>query len=438
MTNATIAQTVSRELTAFGKVFRTILTRSSDMKLPRAIDPARTPAGNLVASEWTRHGRFILRRFDRPENIDMAIELFKKAVERDVRFAPAHAGLAESYYRKNALTPDPHSSRLALEASRKAVELDSDLAVAHIARGIVLLQSPKYGDPYPELDRALELDPRNYLAHTWMAEHLFKKGDTVQAEQHYRLALELNQDDWVPHVYFGVFLMKTAKYDLAAAEWEHARSLCEDNIMVLKGLAAVYLKMERDDDAAAVLQRALEVQPSASIYNNLATLRFIHGRYEDAAAAFKKTVELNPTAQLYWGNLGDAHRWIPGHKKEALDAYRRAIQIAEERLSSRPDDSLLLGYLSLYTVKSGNTKHALDYLRRLEVVSNRTPDSFLKSCVVYEIAGDRPRALRDLKTALELGCLLKDIQNEPEFVSLRSDHAYHQIVSKAQSAAPGS
>jgi hypothetical protein len=58
--------------------------------------------------------------------------------------------------------------------------------------------------------------------------------------------------------------------------------------------------------------------------------------------------------------------------------------------------------------------------------------------MVYEIAGDRSKALRDLKTALELGYLLKDIQNEPEFVSLRSDHAYHQILSKTQSSAPQS
>ena len=283
---------------------------------------------------------------------------FKKAIERDPKFAPGYAGLAEAYDRKNSFMPDPHWSRLALESSRKAVELDGDLALAHIARGIVLVQSPKDGDAFPELDRALELDPHNAQAHMWMAEYFFKKGDMDQAEQHYKLAVELNHDDWSPHIYYGVFLMKAAKYDRAVAEWERARALCDDNIMVLSRLAAAYLKMGREDDAAAVLQRALEIQPSASTYNNLATLRFIQGRFEDAAAAYEKTVELNPTAQLYWGNLGDAHRWIPGHKKEALDAYRHAIQIAEDRLSFKPNDALLLGYLSLYTVKSGETKRA--------------------------------------------------------------------------------
>ena len=433
--DSTIAQTVSRELTAFGKVFRSILTRSAQLNPAKPIDPTKTPAGNLRSSEWTRHGRLFLCRYDRPENVDFAIATFKKAVERDPKFAPAHAGLAESYYRKNALTPDPQWSRLAVESSRKAVEFDGDLAMARVARGIVLLQLPKEGDAGPELDRALELDPHNAQAHMWMAEFLFKRGDPDQAEQHFRIAVELSHGDWSPHVYYGVFLMKTAKYDRAAAEWEQALKLSDDNILVLRGLAAVYLKMGRDDDAASVLQRALEVQPSASIYNNLATLRFTHGRYEDAAAAFEKTVELNPTSQLFWGNLGDARRWIPGEEQRAIEAYRHAIHLAEEGLSAKPNDAQLLGYLALYTVKSGESKRALQYVSSLESISHRTPDSFFKSCVVYEIAGDRTRALRDLKTALELGYLTRDAQNEPELVLLRSDHAYHQLISKTQSAA---
>jgi eukaryotic-like serine/threonine-protein kinase len=435
MTNSSIAQTVSRELTAFGKVFRTILARSAEMKPEKIIDPSKIPAGNFTTSEWTRRGRTILKRYDRPENIDMAIELFKKAIERDPKFSPAYAGLAESYYRKNSLIPDSQWLRLALESSRKAVELDADLAVAHVARGIVLLQSPKEGDAGPELDRALELDPRSSTAHMWMAEYLARKGETQMAEQHYKLSSELSREDWNPRVYFGLYLYNNGKYESAATEWEEARKLSDDNALILRGLGAVYLKLGRSDDAASVLQRALEVQPTATIYNNLATLRFAQGRYSDAAAAFTKAVEMVPTGHLYWGNLGDARRWIPSEKHRAYEAYRNAIRIAKESLSARPSDAQLLGYMALYTVKSGETKLALDYIRRLELVTHRTPDSYFKSCVTYEIAGDRARALRDLKTALELGYQLKDVQNEPELVSIRTDPAYHEILSRTESAA---
>jgi Tfp pilus assembly protein PilF len=314
------------------------------------------------------------------------------------------------------------------------VELDGDLAMAHVARGIVLLQAPKNGDAGPELERALELDPRSSQAHMWMAEYLYRKGERELSEQHFRLAVELNREDWNPHLYYGVFLMKAARHEHAAREWEEARALCDDNIMILSRLAAAYLKMDREDDAAAVLQRALEVQPTATIYNNLATLRFVQGRYSDAAAAFGKAVEIVPSAHLYWGNLGDALRWIPGEKQKAHEAYRHAIHLADEGLLAKPNDAQLLSYLALYTAKSGYTKRALAYIGRLELISHRTADSFFKSCIVFEITGNRPSALRDLKIAIELGYLFKDLQNEPELVSLRSDHAYHQIISKTQSA----
>src|SRR3954462_13283600 len=101
--------------------------------------------------------------------------------------------------------------RLALESSRKAVELDGDLAVAHVARGIVLLQSPKDGDASLELDRALELDPRSSTAHLWMAECLARKGEAQQAEHHYKLSSELNRDDWNPHLYFGLYFYTNGK-----------------------------------------------------------------------------------------------------------------------------------------------------------------------------------------------------------------------------------
>jgi serine/threonine-protein kinase len=433
-TNSTIAEAVTRELEAFGKVVRTILTRSDDEKPSKIIDPAKTPTRSLAASEWTRHGRIALKRYDRPENIDLAIEIFRKAVERDPKFAPAYAGLAESYYRKNSLIPDPQWTRLALESSRQAVELDGDLALARVARGIVLLQSPKSGEAGPELERALELDPRSSQAHMWMAEYLCRKGELELSEQHFRLAVELNREDWNPHLYYGVFLMKAARHEQAAREWEEARVLCDDNIMVLSRLAAAYLKMDREEDAAAVLQRALEVQPTATIYNNLATLRFVQGRYSDAAAAFGKAVEIVPSAHLYWGNLGDARRWIPGENQRAIEAYRHAIHLADEGLRARPNDAQLLGYLALYTAKSGDTNRARVCIDRLESIPHRTADSFFKSCIVFEITGNRSNALRDLKTAIEMGYLVKDLQNEPELVSLRGDHAYHQIVSKTQSA----
>jgi len=401
--------------------------------VPASFDPATTPAQSLDASEWTSRGREYLARYDRPENIERAIATFTKAVERDGRLAAAQAGLAEAYARKNALTPDPQWARLAAEASRKAVDLDAHLATAHIARGMVLLQAQQTADAEAELNRARELEPGNASAAMWLAETFFRKKDVAKAEEHYGVAVALNPNDWSIRIYRGLFYYRQSDYTRATADFERANELSGDNILVLRNLAAAYYSLDRANDAASIVQRSLEVQPSAGVYNNLATIRFYQGRYEDAAAAFEKAVNLNSTTHLYWGNLADAHRWIPGNEGKSKAAYERAIHLVGERLAAQPGDSELLSYLALYSGKSGNTKGGLDSVHKLESAGNRSPNTFFKSAVVYEISRDRASALRDLEIAIERGFPLKDVQNDPELASLRSDRDYQRLLQKFQS-----
>jgi serine/threonine protein kinase len=61
------------------------------------------------------------------------------------------------------------------------------------------------------------------------------------------------------------------------------------------------------------------------------------GQYEEAIAPLEKAVQLAANRYLYWGNLGDAYRWAPGHKPKAREAFARAIQQAgRHRTEPRP------------------------------------------------------------------------------------------------------
>ena len=48
-----------------------------------------------------------LAHYDIAENVDKAIELFPQAIREDPRYALAHAGLGEAYWRKYQRTTDP-------------------------------------------------------------------------------------------------------------------------------------------------------------------------------------------------------------------------------------------------------------------------------------------------------------------------------------------
>lgn len=425
-------------MAGFNALQRWISQSGTSETPPAAVEPAALPASAKSPFQWSNQARSYLRRYDVPGNVDRAIEVYNKALELNPNYTLAYAGLAEAYFRKDAATPDPQWTRLATESARRAVELNPDLAAAHLAQGIVLLRTRQPEEAARALDRARQLDPLNAAAYLWLGEYHAAKRELPQAEALLRRAIKLDPEDWNAYRYLGRFFYNNGRHEEAATTWEGARKLVPDSVFVFRDLAAAYHSLGREDDAAAALQRALEINPSAGVYNNLGTFRFFQGRYLDSAAAFEKAVEMNPTYYLYWGNLGDAHRWISGHERQAKEAYARALELAQEMLASAPEDADLIGSLAVYFAKSGDKRQALDTVRRMENLTKRTPGSYFKALLAYEIAGDRGRALRALKAALGAGYSLKEIKNEPELVLLRSDRRYHAILAAGSDPAGNS
>ncbi len=254
------------------------------------------------------------------------------------------------------------------------------------------------------------------------------KRDSKQAEGVYARAAALAPGEWHPVLQLGRSLYAQARYSEAASTWETARAKSPYNALVLRNLGAAYHMLERTDDAAAAFQRALEIEPSATVYSNLGTLRFFQGRYSDAAAAFEKAVELNPSVFLYWANLGDAYRRLPGSTEKARTAYSRAINLVEDRLKTSPTSPDLQTQLALYLAKSDNKTRALQELRRWESFETKSPASHFRVLLIHEIGGDREAALSALSAALMAGYAIKEIRDEPELARLRNDPRYHRIV----------
>jgi len=414
-----------------GALVRRMSSRSSSAE---AVDPTTLPATAMEAVEWVRRGAVYLKRYDFPDNIDRAIAVYQKALERDPNYAAAHAALAEAYLLKNSARPDPQWIRQATEASSRALSLNPNLAAAHLAQGRLLTQTKKPDEGAQEYQRAIDQEPRNATAHLRLAEYEGSRGNRTRAEELFAGAANLDPGDWLVPQLLGLFYFRNGRYEEAAKAWEKALSLSPDNVLVYRNLGGAFHMLDKWEQAASSYQRALEIQPSAAtagVYSNLGTARFFQGRYSDAVIAFEKSVELNPTWYLYWGNLGDAHRWIKGNEQKAKDAYTRAIELTRERLTSTKGDPELLGSLAVYYAKSGDKQHAAGTLAELEQSKNRTPGTYFKALVSYEVIGERDRALKSMESALKSGYSEKEIKSEPELSALRGDRRYHEILLSA-------
>ena len=160
----TLQNEVVRDVT---KQIQVKLTPEEQLRLAseRKIDPA--------AYDYFLRARYYMGRQTKEDN-KTAIDMFDQAVKTDPSFALAHAALAEAcVWRLFLFTPDEKDweEKASIEIE-KALNIDADLAEAHVARGR-LLWTPGRHFPHEqaiaEYRRALSVNPnldeaQNYLA----------------------------------------------------------------------------------------------------------------------------------------------------------------------------------------------------------------------------------------------------------------------------------
>lgn len=359
---------------------------------------------------------------------DKAIDLLRSALAADPTYVPAQAALADAYVEKYTYSPDEHWLRLARETAQSAVKQNDHLAAAHAALGNVLAVGGELDRADAELKRALDLDPRSITALVRLAQLRNRQEKPGEALDLLLKGAGIEANSWIVHQELGIVHYTKGGYSQAVAAFQRSRDLAPGNPRAYRLLAAAYHMQGRVDDAAEVLQQALEIEPSASIYANLGTLQFFRGRYQDAVSAFEKAVDLDANYYLHWGNLGDGYRMLPGQEDKARDSYTRAIQLVRQQLKHDQDDLAARSSLAVYLARRGD---AADCRREIQGLSQRHPEKpsvLFKMALASEIAGDRKGALAYLEGAMAKGYSLKEVGAEPDLVALRADQRYHRLM----------
>jgi len=226
----------------------------------------------------------------------------------------------------------------------------------------------------------------------------------------------------------AIFRYRNGQFQSAATLLEKLRDLMPDNVVVRRNLSAAYHQLDREDDAASELQRAVEIRPYAPIYTNLGTIRFYQGRYFDALPLMERAVQLGANRYIDWGNLADVYRMLPGKQSKAAEAYATAIQLAREALKGSPDDPEVHSSLAVYLARSGDKSGAQKELQALRQLKRISTGSFFKAAIVSEICGARDEALEMLTDALRNGYPQREAAAEPDLIGLREDPRYHLLL----------
>ena len=121
----------------------------------------------LKRTEFYLRGRKLFQTWNR-QNMEFARQMFARAVAIDPGFAAAWAGLANAYVDLYRWGRNSHDLEEAQRTSAHALQLDPNLAEAHVAIGQALAIQRQFKDAATEFDRAIELDPTSFDASIFM------------------------------------------------------------------------------------------------------------------------------------------------------------------------------------------------------------------------------------------------------------------------------
>jgi len=377
-----------------------------------------------------RQARTALERHEQRQSLERAIQLFTDALEHDPRYALAHAGLGEAYWRLWRLTKNPEHAKLAEAHAQRAVALDATLAEAWITLGIIHTGTGKAEQAVDDLQRALAREPRNPDAYRELANAYRRLQRQADAERTYQRALELQPDSWVTRNNYASYLFAVGqqRYGDAEAQYKRALEIVPDNARLWYNLGGTHWYQGKRDEARAAFRKSLELSPTAPAASNLAVLQFYEAHYGEAARTLESAVRLDDRDYRVWRNLGAAYYWAPGERDKAREAYRRCVDLGEQERAFDPNEPWLLAELADCYAMLDKPDSARPLLIEAQRVGGDQAGIAHVIAGAYEQMGERELALEWIAKAVGLGEPREDIERDPSLEALRKDGRYSKAV----------
>ncbi len=196
-----------------------------------------------------------------------------------------------------------------------------------------------YFDENEELQKALEASDIAINQYPYSSALLLKKADLLIASQKYKEALYfLQQAELMDTTDINLYILKTDAY-LALDKQENAAAVLEaaldyfegeEKLELLFELADVYDDYENFDKVFDCLKLILEMDPTneEALYKICFWTDFT-GRNEESIRIHQTIIEEHPFNELAWFNLATSYQGIKLYEK-AVDAYLYAIAIDEK------------------------------------------------------------------------------------------------------------
>jgi TolB-like protein/class 3 adenylate cyclase/Tfp pilus assembly protein PilF len=246
--------------------------------------------------------------------IENSIRYFEEAIAIDPGYALAWAGLSDAYnilseygkHRRRDVFPKTKA------AVYRALELDNDLAEAHVSLGLLLM-----------LDE-------------W---------DWVNAGKEYRMGLELNPHYATGHHWYAEWLMYLGRFDEAIKEISLAEELDPVSLAIAKDKGLVYYYSRQYQQAIEQVKKSLHRDSQFATGHRILSLAYQGNKMYEEAIAENSLWELNIGKDLLTiSSLAQIHA-AAGNKEEAGKIIDRFSEKDILNLSDHRNLALVYGDL---------------------------------------------------------------------------------------------
>ncbi|HEX8846301.1 MAG TPA: protein kinase [Pyrinomonadaceae bacterium] len=278
-----------------------------------------------------RMGRFIYHTLAR-EDVDAAIEHFKRATELDPKFAPAHSALGGCY----------------ANLVRKGF---GDVEDYHRAE--------------ESFDQALALDPKNFEARMHMVFIHLSRGEKRQARELLSALRREMPNDVGVHFVSGVLRRLDGDYERALRSFDRmVRLNPAERVVASYNRARIFVYERRFDDALLELDQGAAMEPDHPLIKTFrARVLYYRGEVEEAARLLKEVIEKNPRL--------DGVRPIYAICLSALGRHAEArAQLTEQVKDVAAADHDISYWLASVYALEGEREQAFEWLERAVALGN--------------------------------------------------------------------
>ncbi len=246
----------------------------------------------------------LARRYMQQGKYVEASREFQKALWHNPSLAEAYSGLGHAYIGLGRLDD-------ALDAQHKAIELEPNMAEAHVAKGLILLQRAEKSRTKTDYERALsacrkgiELNPTLQVPTVIRAEigrSYLREGKLTQASRQFEEILKVDLNFGDAHYYLGTIRVRQRDFRRAEEAYRRAIDLDPSSAKAYERLAHLYgARGIHHDKAIQLAEKAVKLQPdAAACFNTLSWLHYLNKDYEKAEEAVKHALTLQPDNHLY-------------------------------------------------------------------------------------------------------------------------------------------